>query len=137
MLPLILAFGAAAGVLVAVPMCIMVANSEPGSAGQSQLVGYLTMMVALSLIFVGVKRYRDRVLGGVIRFGTALGLGLGISAVAGVIYVIGWEITLAVTDFAFVDASSHTVVPAGRSSSRTPMASAEKHSPSSSSVASI
>ena len=32
---------------------------------------------------------------------------LGISAVAGIIYVIGWEITLAVTDFAFIDHGAH------------------------------
>ncbi len=120
MLGSILAFGVAAGLLVAVPMCLMVANSEPGSAGHSQLVGYLTMMVALSLIFVGVKRYRDRVLGGVIRFGTALGIGLGISAVAGVVYVIGWEITLAATDFEFVDSYAAAAVEAKRASGATP-----------------
>jgi len=116
MLRLILAFGAAAGVLVAVPMCLMVANSEPGSASQSQLVGYLTMLVALSLVFVGVKRHRDRALGGVIRFGTALGIGLGISAVAGVVYVIGWEITLALTNYAFVDTYATAMVEAKRAS---------------------
>jgi hypothetical protein len=120
MLRSILAFGVAAGLLVAVPMCLMVANSEPGSAGHSQLVGYLLMLVALSLIFVGVKRHRDRVLGGVIRFGTALGIGLGISAVAGVVYVIGWEITLAVTDFAFVDAYAAAAVEAKRASGAAP-----------------
>ena len=41
------------------------------------------MLVALSLIFVGVKRYRDVECGGVIRFGRAFLLGLGIAAVAG------------------------------------------------------
>ncbi len=120
MLPQILVFGAVAGVLVAVPMCVMVANSEPGSAGHSQLVGYLTMLVALSLVFVGVKRYRDRALGGVIRFGTALGLGLGISAVAGVVYVIGWEVTLALTDYRFVDSFAAAAVEAKRASGASP-----------------
>lgn len=116
MFKLILAFGSAAGLLVAIPMCVMVANSEPGAAGQSQLVGYLTMMLALSLIVVGVKRYRDRVLGGVIRFGTAFGLGLGISAVAGVVYVLGWELTLLLTDYAFVDTYAAAAVEAKRAS---------------------
>jgi uncharacterized membrane protein YhaH (DUF805 family) len=114
MLRIILIFGAAAGLLVAVPMCLMVANSEPGSAGTSHLVGYLVMLLALSLVFVGVKRLRDRELGGVIRFGPALLAGLGISAVAAVIYVVGWEITLAVTDFAFIDAYSSSAVEAAR-----------------------
>jgi hypothetical protein len=111
---IILIFGIAAGVIVAVPMCLMVANSEHGSAAQSYFMGYLVMVLALSLIFFGVKRLRDRELGGVIRFVPALLAGLGISAVAGVIYVIGWEITLAVTDFAFIDSYSSAAVEAAR-----------------------
>jgi hypothetical protein len=111
---IILIFGIAAGLIVAAPMCLMVANSEHGSAAQSYFAGYLVMVLALSLIFFGVKRLRDRELGGVIRFVPALLAGLGISAVAGVIYVIGWEITLVVTDFAFIDSYSTAAVEAAR-----------------------
>lgn len=111
---IILIFGLAAGLIVAVPMCLMVANSEHGSAAQSYFTGYLIMTLALSLIFFGVKRLRDRELGGVIRFVPALLAGLGISAVAGVIYAIGWEITLAVTDFAFIDSYSKAAVDAAQ-----------------------
>ena len=111
---IILIFGVVAGLLVAVPMCLMVANSEHGSMAQSYFTGYLVMLLALSLVFVGVKRLRDRELGGVIRFFPALLAGLGISAVASVIYVIGWEITLAVTDFAFVDSYSSAAIEAAR-----------------------
>jgi hypothetical protein len=111
---IILIFGSAAGLIVAVPMCLLVANAEPGSAATSHFTGYLIMVLALSLVFLGVKRLRDRELGGAIRFVPALLAGLGISAVAGVIYVIGWEITLAVTDFAFVDSYSNAAVEAAR-----------------------
>ena len=111
---IILIFGVAAGLLVAVPMCLLIANAEPGSAATSHFTGYLIMLLALSLVFLGVKRLRDRELGGVIRFVPALLAGLGISAVASVIYVIGWEITLAVTDFAFIDSYSNTAVEAAR-----------------------
>jgi hypothetical protein len=111
---IILIFGTVAGLIVAVPMCLLVANAEPGSAATSHFTGYLIMLLALSLVFVGVKRLRDRELGGVIRFVPALLAGLGISAVAGVIYVIGWEITLAVTDFAFIDSYSNAAIEAAR-----------------------
>lgn len=114
MFRIILIFGIAAGLIVAVPMCLLVANAQPGSAATSHFTGYLIMLLALSLIFFGVKRLRDRELGGVIRFVPALLAGLGISAVAGVIYVVGWEITLAVTDFAFVDSYSTAAVEAAR-----------------------
>jgi hypothetical protein len=111
---IILIFGTVAGLVVAVPMCLLVANAEPGSAETSHFTGYLIMLLALSLVFVGVKRLRDRELGGVIRFVPALLAGLGISAVAGLIYVIGWEITLAVTDFAFIDSYSNAAIEAAR-----------------------
>jgi hypothetical protein len=117
---IILTFGTAAGLVVAVPMCLLIANSEHGSAATSHFTGYLIMLLALSLTFLGVKRLRDRELGGVIRFGPALLAGLGISAVASVVYVIGWEITLAVTDFAFIDSYSAAAVEAARAKGASP-----------------
>jgi len=114
MLRIIVTFGIAAGLIVAVPMFLLISNVELGSGANSMLAGYLMMLVALSLIFVGVKRFRDQNLGGVIRFVPALLMGLGISAVAGVMYVIGWEITLAVTDFAFIDGYGTSVMESAR-----------------------
>lgn len=98
----ILTYGLLAGLVVAAPMFSLLAVGEPGTASHSVITGYTLMILAFSLIFVAVKRHRDRVLGGVIRFVPALLIGLAISAVAGVVYVIGWEITLALTDYAFV-----------------------------------
>jgi hypothetical protein len=78
------------------------------------------MILALSLIFVGVKRFRDRALGGVIRFGPAFLMGLAISAVAGVIYVVGWEITLVLTDFRFMDTYTAAAIEAARAKGASP-----------------
>ncbi len=111
MLRLILTYGFAAGLVVAIPMFASL-GLDPASG--SMLFGYTVMILAFSLIFVALKRYRDRALGGVIRFVPALLIGLGISAVAGVVYVIGWEITLALTHFAFVDVYSDSLVAAAR-----------------------
>ena len=52
-------------------------------------------------------------LGGVIRFLPALGVGLGISAVASLFWVVGWEITLA-TGFDFGTAYMDSVVAAAQ-----------------------
>ncbi len=120
MLRTILMFGVAAGLIVIVPMSLMLTNAEPGAAVTSQFAGYLMMILALSLIFVGVKRFRDRALGGVIKFAPAFLMGLGISAVAGVIYVIGWEITLALTDFAFMDTYANAAIEAERAKGASP-----------------
>ena len=48
--------------------------------------------------------------------GAARGIGLAISAVAGVVYAIGWEITLAITDYAFVDDYAAAALEAKRTS---------------------
>ena len=98
MLRMSLVYGAISGVLVIV---LMVAGMQSG-LGHSVWFGFLSMFIVLSLIFVGIKRYRDRERGGVIGFWPALGLGLSIAAIAGVFYVIAWDITLHLTDFAFV-----------------------------------
>lgn len=111
----ILAFGAAAGLIVVAPMfAALFWEPSPETTANSQIFGYATMIVALSLILVGVKRYRDRVGGGVIKFGPAFLLGLGISAVAGVIYVVGWEIVLRLTDFGFINTYAEGVLAKAR-----------------------
>ena len=90
-----LAYGLVSGSIIIAVMTIGIATADWGSFYGSEWFGYLVMLLALSVIFVAVKRYRDRECGGVIRFGRALGLGVGIAAVAGLAYVIGWEIYLA------------------------------------------
>lgn len=98
-----LVYGAIAGSIVVGTILIgFLFGSDHG--GQSLWFGYLIMIVALSLIFLGVKGYRDREGGGVIKFGPAFLLGLMIAAVAGVFYASGWEAYLAATDYSFMPA---------------------------------
>jgi hypothetical protein len=84
------------------------------NAHGSVWLGYLIMLVALSAILVGVKQYRDDVQGGVIGFWKALGLGVGIAAMAGVAYVLVWEAYLAITHYAFTEAYIKGVLAAKR-----------------------
>lgn len=103
MLKIALVYGAISGsVIIAVMILGMILGGGHGSATGGAVFGYTVMLLALVLIFLGVKRHRDQSLGGVIKFGPALGLGVAIAAVAGVFYVIGWEINLAATDYAFI-----------------------------------
>lgn len=103
MVRLILIAGIVAGVIVGAPMIAMMwAFKDSENPPMSAVLGYATMLVALSVIFLAVKRQRDHAGGGVIKFWPAFGMGLAISAVAGVIYVLAWEASLALTgvDFA-------------------------------------
>jgi hypothetical protein len=102
MLRKILQFGSIAGVIVGVPlfgMAVAMSGKPPPTYGV--ILGYATMLIALTAVFIAIKRYRDLELGGVIRFWPAFGLGLGISFVASIFYVFAWEAALAVTGMDF------------------------------------
>ncbi len=107
MMRMILVFGLISGLIVGVEM-FLVTTSLPLEGPWSMVVGYLTMLVALSMVFIAIKRRRDRDQGGVIRFWPAFGMGIGISFVAGVLYVASWEATVSYIhmDFASVYAQS-------------------------------
>lgn len=108
---IILTYGMLSGVVIIGSMIFGLSMAgEDSPTNFSAWVGYLIMLVALSIIFVGIKRYRDQELGGVIKFGTAAKLGLGISLVAAIIYVVVWEINLAVTDYAFIDQYTQSMI---------------------------
>jgi len=100
----ILKYGAIAGVVVAAVMIVgfWSAGGDMPHGTLGMAIGYATMLLALSAVFVGVKHHRDVAGGGVIRFWPAFGMGLGISFVAALFYVAAWELVQAtiVDDFA-------------------------------------
>lgn len=101
----ILKYGTIAGVVVGGFMSLMFSGlSGKPPLEYGMLIGYASMLIALSAVFVGIKRQRDDTLGGVVRFWPAFGMGLGISAVAGIIYTLAWEAAVAASgvDFAAV-----------------------------------
>lgn len=98
-----LIFGTLSGIAVILPTQVALTFSASQHLLGSEAFGYLVMLIALSLIFVGIKRYRDQTLGGVINFPRALLLGLMISTVASVLYVASWELYLYRTDYVFID----------------------------------
>lgn len=109
----IIVYGSIAGLVVIAGMVAQIVLLG-GHGGSSVWLGYLTMLVGLSLIFVAVKRYRDVECGGVVRFLPAFLLGLGIAVAAGVAYVIGWEIYLAATHYAFMEEYTAGILEAKR-----------------------
>jgi len=102
---LILVYGAISGLV------IIVINTLSIELGIAYVwLGFLVMFIAFSSIFVAVKQYRDDTLGGVIRFGTGFLVGLGITVIASLVYVLVWELYLAMTDYAFIDAYIASII---------------------------
>lgn len=105
----ILTYGIISGLIIIVSIMISVITGH----GHVWL-GYLIMVVAFSSIFVAIKQYRNETQGGVIRFSTASLLGLGISLVAGIVYVGIWEVYLAVTDYQPMDDYANSIIESKR-----------------------
>ena len=92
----IIVYGIIAGIVVSVLMLLSV-NSISHSEGnfdynRSLLIGYASMLIAFSLVFVGIRNYRNKYNDGVMSFGTAFKIGIMIVVIASTIYVIAWLI---------------------------------------------
>lgn len=99
----VIVFGCISGLIVATIMAISMAiySSNGHNFDYGMLVGYASMLLAFSFVFVGVKNYRDKYNNGLITFGQAFKMGFLISLIASTIYVITWmiEYYLFIPDF--------------------------------------
>ncbi|MGS1078985.1 DUF4199 domain-containing protein [Pseudoxanthomonas beigongshangi] len=126
MLRRILSYGLLAGLIAGGVLSLIVLTVQDAApSGYSMAIGYLTMLVALSLVFLAIKRHRDRELGGVIRFWPAFGLGLGVSFVASVIYMLSWEAALAISGLDFADTYARATIEAQKVKGASPEALAK------------
>lgn len=111
---IIITYGLISGVVIifAIIGTLAIGGDTPHS--WSIWLGYLIMLAALSAILVGVKEHRDKALGGVIKFMPAFLMGLGISLVASIAYVVIWEVYLAMTHYTFMDRYAEHMLSAKR-----------------------
>jgi hypothetical protein len=93
MLRIVLIFGLIAGAISAGLMWLLIAVQNSGAVDieHGMTLGYATMIIALSLVFFGVKSYRDNH-GGHITFFKGLQVGILISLICGVCYAGSWEL---------------------------------------------
>jgi len=92
----VIIYGFIAGIVVSALMLINV-NSISHREGnfdydRSLLIGYASMLIAFSLVFVGIRNYRNKYNNGVISFGKAFKLGIMIVLISSTIYVVAWLI---------------------------------------------
>ena len=92
----IIIYGLIAGIVVSILMLFSI-NYISHVDGRvdyntSLLIGYASMLIAFSLVYVGIRNYRDKYNGGVISFGKAFKIGITIVLIASTIYVVAWLI---------------------------------------------
>lgn len=84
-------FGLISGAVLSLMMAItMVFAGHVGNKGM--VIGYTTMVISFLMVYVGIKTYRDNVLGGSIGFGRAFQLGILIAVIGSACYVATWEV---------------------------------------------
>ena len=111
MLRTILKYGAIAGVVIGgFELITFVAFFGMPPLKYGMVIGYLTMLIALSAVFVGIKRHRDVDRGGVIGFWPALGVGLGVSFIAGIFDVAAWEVVQTMTQMDFATSYAQAIL---------------------------
>jgi len=94
-----------AGVVVSAMMLISMPLHESGvlNTDNGMIVGYATMVIALSTIFFGIKTYRDQYENGTISFWRAFKVGILIAVLASIMYAITWDIYFRFKGDAFIE----------------------------------
>ncbi len=89
----ILVYGLIAGSLFIPNMVYLVfqIGRNPDFEG-NMILGFAIMFAVFSLIFFGVRDYRDKLAGGSISFWDALKMGAAIAFIASVVYVAAWAV---------------------------------------------
>jgi hypothetical protein len=88
----ILTFGLISGAVIAVLMTANMTLADRIGIGHSYLVGYTTMILAFLLVYFGIRSYRDNFGDGQISFGKAFVIGISITLISSLCYVVTWEI---------------------------------------------
>jgi len=99
---IVLTFGLLSGVVSALMMFVTVLFIDQIGWDNGVFVGYTAIVLSLLFVYFGIRSYRDNHLGGRITFGRAFGVGILITLISCVFYVIAWEIEYATmfSDFA-------------------------------------
>jgi len=88
---IVLRYGLLAGPISMIGFALTATHIVDSKYGM--LVGYASMIVAFSLIYVAIVNYRDNYNGGTITFGKAFLIGLYIALIASTVYVVIWLIS--------------------------------------------
>src|SRR5262245_15135218 len=88
----VLTFGLIGGAIIAAMMFATLPFIDKIGSDKGLIVGYTTMILAFLLVFFGVRSYRENVGRGKITFGRAFAVGILITLVVCVCYVVAWEI---------------------------------------------
>jgi len=88
----VLTFGLISGAVSAIMMVATVPFMHKIGFDKGLYVGYTAIVLSFLLVFFGIRSYRENVGGGSISFGRAFAVGILITLISSLCYVITWEI---------------------------------------------
>ena len=88
----VLVFGLISGAVSSLMMIATVPFTDRIGFDKGEYLGYTVIILAFLLVFFGIRSYRDNVGGGQITFGKAFAVGLSITLISCICYVITWEV---------------------------------------------
>jgi len=89
---IVLTFGLISGAISAGLMAVLAFLLDDIGFDKGMIIGYTSMLIAFLLVFFGIRSYRETVGDGYITFGRAFSVGILITLISCVCYVVTWEI---------------------------------------------
>jgi hypothetical protein len=119
---IVLIFGLISGALMAIFMFATMPFIDKIGFDKGLIVGYTNIVLAFILVFFGIRSYRENVNGGAVTFGRAFLIGILITLISSVCYMIAWQILFHNFMPDFFDKYAAHVIEKARASGATPEA---------------
>jgi amino acid transporter len=88
---IVLTFGLISGAITSLMMLVTLPLIGKVSFDKLEILGYTTMVVSFLMVFFGIRTYRESIGNGKITFGRAFKVGILITLISCVCYVVVWE----------------------------------------------
>src|ERR1700732_111507 len=88
----ILTFGLISGAISALMMVATVPFADRIGFDKGAVIGYTTIVLSFLLVFFGIRSYRDNIGHGEITFTKAFVVGISITLISCICYVVTWEV---------------------------------------------
>jgi hypothetical protein len=118
----ILTFGLISGALSSLMMVATVPFADKIGFDKDEIVGYTGIVLSFLLVFFGIRSYRDNQGDGQITFAKGFAVGISITLISCVFYVVTWEILYFNFLHGFMDKYAAYMVEKARISGATPAA---------------
>jgi hypothetical protein len=122
----VLTFGLISGAILVLMMFAGIPLMKSGQFGKLEIIGYSTMVASFLMVFFGIRSYRENIGGGTISFAKALQVGLLITLISCICYVIAWQIIYYKIAPDFVEKYGNYLIEKARAGGASPEALAEQ-----------